>query len=907
MESAPVEKRPLIARKYQWLRLCLVFVSGALALVFLAFPPDHREAPIEILLEAESALDVAPPVEVRQDREEPAISYLQFPAIESLQAMDLPVGRKPRLVVDIPGSGSYYLWVRAKWKHVCANSVAVQIDGGSVRNVGNDDVFDRWHWVRHDLPLVLSRGPHELIVAAAESDIQLDRILLAGSSTPLFADLDHIEFKDDLHSGVPSLWKPLSPQRWDGFNGQGPRGELHLRRGEGVGLEYAVRSRPRFSGDIYFRVRARCTQESSQAVDLALVFDHRDSYHYRYIRVSRDRVVLGAVVDGLMQERDLFDSTAELRALLSPGQGWDLELAIQSGKLYLWQHGRLLGSTSWTGDLNGDLGIGSWTGGVTFEEVHALVMQPPSFEASMYMDSRRLDDIGGFKTLSGNWRRGYLYTTPFTYPLEARASGQRAVIVTGEPWWFHYALSVAVRAHASTWAGLVFQFRDPDNYAIVRVRPGDTGGEMGEVQLVLRRRGNEELLCRREVDLQPEKWRVLEVEVTDDKLVVLFDRSRVFDHTGLELVPGRVGLSAERITEQNLSKQRDPGFLLDAANEVPAFFDGSIQVDRDDPGAMLVFLYQDPQNHYRFGVVRSPDDDETKLRLERIQGGRPETLHEARLGLGSPEEQDGESKSFVLRLAVRVDADGTIRTTFEGDPFAVAREPAWRRGRVAILGLMPPADADFDELRVAGEVAAPERSSTRVYEFNPARTAARDFADWESVEGEWNAGIITRRGLAYSLLGRVGESGRAIFRHRPPLEGGIKAFRVRLCARSLASSRLRVDFFGPETGRAISALGVSLNLTPDPTGETSRPSIVVLRRGQKIAEAAVSDLWMKDQWHDLECLVMESGALTVVVDGVDVLTTPKLEQIRGGHVELSLTGPADTVFAFREITLGDSL
>ncbi len=73
--------------------------------------------------------------------------------------------------------GDCTLWVRALWRDSCSNSLALSLDDSPDRTVGQNAVYNTWHWVaagRYTLPA----GEHTLTVKEREDGIAVSQLLL---------------------------------------------------------------------------------------------------------------------------------------------------------------------------------------------------------------------------------------------------------------------------------------------------------------------------------------------------------------------------------------------------------------------------------------------------------------------------------------------------------------------------------------------------------------------------------------------------------------------------------------------------------------------------------------------------------------------------------------------------------
>ncbi|NQU45274.1 O-antigen ligase family protein, partial [bacterium] len=101
-----------------------------------------------------------------------------------------------------PEDGFYRLWARARWTDGCGNSFFVRVDNETTRSIGNDAVFENWHWVSLE-DVFLTAGGHRLEFSNREDGVALDRWILTN--------------RDDFDPDRTEL--ALQPDFFDGFGG----------------------------------------------------------------------------------------------------------------------------------------------------------------------------------------------------------------------------------------------------------------------------------------------------------------------------------------------------------------------------------------------------------------------------------------------------------------------------------------------------------------------------------------------------------------------------------------------------------------------------------------------------------------------------------------------------------------
>ena len=119
----------------------------------------------------------------------------------------------------IPEDGNYNLWAYCLWFDECANAVFAQIDDMDKAIVGNDPIYNQWHWVR-GYSVNLKKGTHTLLLSNHSDHISLQKVFLANSTQqmpdncgPVFSDIFYEGF-DGCDQGNFKQWRVISG-RWN--------------------------------------------------------------------------------------------------------------------------------------------------------------------------------------------------------------------------------------------------------------------------------------------------------------------------------------------------------------------------------------------------------------------------------------------------------------------------------------------------------------------------------------------------------------------------------------------------------------------------------------------------------------------------------------------------------------------
>jgi hypothetical protein len=115
----------------------------------------------------------------------------------------------------IPQNGKYRIWAYCLWFDECANAVFAQIDNLEKAILGNDPIYNQWHWTR-GFDVELEKGTHTLVLSNHSDHISLQKVLLTNSHSftpdshgPVFSDVFYDGF-DGCDQGNFARWKIIS-------------------------------------------------------------------------------------------------------------------------------------------------------------------------------------------------------------------------------------------------------------------------------------------------------------------------------------------------------------------------------------------------------------------------------------------------------------------------------------------------------------------------------------------------------------------------------------------------------------------------------------------------------------------------------------------------------------------------
>lgn len=127
------------------------------------------------------------------------------------------VGGKATYRFYAPEDGTYHIWAHALWFDKCTNAVYAKVDHLDRAIIGNDPIYQKWHWVR-GFGVLLKKGAHELELSNHSEHISLQKVLLINSGTALpddcgliFSDVFYDGF-DGCHIGNFASWDVVCGQ-----------------------------------------------------------------------------------------------------------------------------------------------------------------------------------------------------------------------------------------------------------------------------------------------------------------------------------------------------------------------------------------------------------------------------------------------------------------------------------------------------------------------------------------------------------------------------------------------------------------------------------------------------------------------------------------------------------------------
>jgi hypothetical protein len=189
----------------------------------------------------------------------------------------------------VPEDGRFTIWANCLWFDVCANAVFVQIDDIDKAILGNDPIYNKWHWVR-GFDIDLEKGTHTLKLSNHSDHISLLEVRLT-SSTATTPDGDATVFSNIFYEGFDGCdqgnfasWEIINGQ-WN-VNAENPQICLEENILTGISDNNAMIIYPDDSWqDYYLNLSAKLIQSDLQS-KIGICFGLTDAENYFLLRLD---------------------------------------------------------------------------------------------------------------------------------------------------------------------------------------------------------------------------------------------------------------------------------------------------------------------------------------------------------------------------------------------------------------------------------------------------------------------------------------------------------------------------------------------------------------------------------------------------------------------------------------------
>ncbi len=152
--------------------------SRSMALTNAAPPVDEALLPpAAIVIGAKSATHVVAPMVLIQEAasiDSPMIALPQTGLARADQGSTL-------MPFTADTAASYHVWARVRWNDSCGNSILLAVDAQNSRTIGQDSLYNAWHWVKAG-QWQIAPGKHTIGLRGREDGVALSQILLVPDS-----------------------------------------------------------------------------------------------------------------------------------------------------------------------------------------------------------------------------------------------------------------------------------------------------------------------------------------------------------------------------------------------------------------------------------------------------------------------------------------------------------------------------------------------------------------------------------------------------------------------------------------------------------------------------------------------------------------------------------------------------
>jgi hypothetical protein len=283
-----------------WRSLACAAALVGLAAVYLA--GSLRTAPAEvhtIWIDAGRPRSIVAPFEIVEIGERGELG-LWLPA-EAGRGWCGEAGGEATYQCFVPEGGDYVIWGYCLWHDTCTRSVFVQVDGLDKAILGNDPVYDKWHWAK-GFSLRLERGLHTIRLLNHSDNIAVRALLLVndaqyappGADPLAAADL----FSDDFNGcdkGNFPLWRKLAGE-WEV---QHPADRENKADNVLIGRSTdtaALMLKTRDWGECRLAVQVLVPASIDSSAAVGIRYGVRDERNYRELRWSKSPGGTGAVL-----------------------------------------------------------------------------------------------------------------------------------------------------------------------------------------------------------------------------------------------------------------------------------------------------------------------------------------------------------------------------------------------------------------------------------------------------------------------------------------------------------------------------------------------------------------------------------------------------------------------------------
>ena len=442
----------------------------------------------------------------------------------------------------IENSGKYFIWLRTSWAGGCSNTFKISIDNSNKIIIGNDNLFNKWHWLQQ-AEYELTRGEHRITIYNEESDTKLDKILL--SSNPYYIP-SNLGISSDFHinfsNGIPDFMHTKIKDSCEVRINEGASTMFirNLDVTQSNEILFDIENNHQFVFEIILKLN-----NSIKKQNIGILFNFIDQSNYEKIEINNYTVKhLGSI-----------NNTERTQKVEHSGMGYLRNEYMILHLQYLYPYvnlkidGKTILESKVTRHNNGKIGIQFNQGNLFVRSISNTTDLSAYYYENFFwtfIDELIKGTNSGiiWNIESGDWTIDHYKDV---MSLEGTSKETKpAEIIFGKNFWKDYSFETALKLMSGQ-AGLFFNYIDTNNYYLLKL-----DGDKNLVSLYKACNSNIELLIETNHDLEYSEWYRINASRYKDSIYTQIDDMPLIQTTDKTFNGGKVGLWSNGFSDVNL-------------------------------------------------------------------------------------------------------------------------------------------------------------------------------------------------------------------------------------------------------------------------------------------------------------------------------------------------------------------
>ncbi len=441
---------------------------------------------------------------------------------------------------NIRSSGKYFIWLRTLWAGGCNNTFKISLDKSKKIIIGNDNLFDKWHWIQQ-CEYELTRGEHGVTVYNEESRTGLDKILL--TSNPYYVPSGFgasSDFNINFSDGIPDFMQTKIIDFCEINTEEGINTMFIKPLDKDHKILFDKENDEKFDFEIVLKFNGPIEKRN-----FGILFNFIDNNNYEKVEIGNHAI----------KHVQLFKGKETIQKIEHSDSGYishgnmifnllytnpDVKLKIDRKTVLRSVVGQYEKGKIGIQPNQGDLFIKSL--------VNTTDLSPFFYENFFWTYVREL--VNGDKTNiswqveAGDWE------VDMKKSIQSMGgvidTGKPATIILGKDYWKNYTLTVAVRLMANE-AGAYFCYTDTNNYYLLKLN-----GMNNKLALYKSMNNNIVRLAEADYGLKYHEWYKVAVSKYKDSIYVQIDGKQLIQASDTSFTEGKVGFWSNGFPEINL-------------------------------------------------------------------------------------------------------------------------------------------------------------------------------------------------------------------------------------------------------------------------------------------------------------------------------------------------------------------